>query len=121
MAKTGKTTRGKLVRSLVSPSSIAVEGRAEPRRGRKQSDDNRSGRFDSSAAGRVLTWGTVVSTKHKLKVGLEIVLNESTDEVLARRSDRGKWSTNGLKPRGSLKLKLTKEQRKALQTPAYMR
>jgi hypothetical protein len=62
-----------------------------------------------------------MSTKRKLKVGLEIVLNESTDEVLARRSERGEWSTNGLKPRGSLKLRLSKEQRKALQTPAYMR
>lgn len=121
MAKTTKTTRDSSVRSVVFGSSTAVEGRAERARDRKQPDDNRGAHLNSSAAGQVFDRRTSVSTKRKLKVGLEIVLNETTDEVLARRSERAKWSTNGLRPRGSLKLKLSKEQRKALQTPAYMR
>lgn len=59
--------------------------------------------------------------KRKPKVGVTYILNETTEEALAKRTERHEWLGNGLVPRGRLKLKLTKQQHKALQTPSYLR
>ncbi len=105
------------IRTVVSASPKPVEDRL---RGLQKLDDNRSGRAGSSATDGAFERRRAVATK-KLKVGVTYVLNESTDDALLKCGERHKWSRNGLVPRNKLKLKLTKQQHKALQTPSYMR
>ena len=62
-----------------------------------------------------------MSSKGKPKVGVTYVQNETTDEALRKGTERHVWSRNGLLPRDKLKLKLTKLQHKAVQTPSYLR
>jgi hypothetical protein len=104
-------------RTIGSRSSKSVEGR---RRDLPKLDDNRSRRFGSSATDGAFERRSAVHTK-KLEVGVTYVLNETTDDALAKRGERYTWSRNGLLPRNKLKLKLTKKQHKTLQTPSYMR
>lgn len=103
---------------LVSASPKPVEGRT---RGLHKLDDNRNARSASSATGGSFERRSAVSTQRKPKVGVTYVLNETTDEALRKGAERHVWSRNGLVPRGKLKLKLTKQQNKALQTPSYLR
>lgn len=104
-------------RAIGSGSSKPVEGR---RRDLPKLDDNRSTRFGSSATDGTFERRSTVHAK-KLEVGVTYVLNETTEDALAKLGERHVWSRNGLLPRNKLKLKLTKKQHKTLQTPSYMR
>jgi hypothetical protein len=104
-------------RAIGSPSSKPVEGR---RRDLPKLDDNRSRRFGSPATDGAFERRRAVRAK-KLEVGITYVLNETTEDALAKRGERHAWSRNGLLPRNKLKLKLTRKQHKMLQTPSYMR
>jgi hypothetical protein len=103
------------IRKLGSPPSKPVEDRV---RGPRKLDDNRSTRAGSSAADGAFERSRAVAAK-KSKVGVTYVLNESIDDALLKRDERHTWSRNGLVPRS--KLRLTKRQQKAVQTPSYMR
>ena len=90
-------------RTIGSISSKPVEGRS---RDLQKQDDNRSRRFGSSATDGAFERRSAVHAK-KLEVGVTYVLNETTEEALAKRGERHTWSRNGLLPRNKLKLKLT--------------
>lgn len=105
------------LRRLLSPPSKPVGGHTP---GRTTPEDNRGHRLASSATGAALKRRSKLA-KPKLKVGLTFVLGQTTDDVLAKSAEGHKWSRNGLVPRGKLKLKLTKRQHKAVQTPSYLR
>ncbi len=104
-------------RAIGSGLSKPVEGRS---RDWPKLDDNRSRCFGSSATDGAFERRSTVRPK-KLEVGVTYVLNETTEDALAKRGERHAWSRNGLLPRNKLKLKLTKKQNKTLQTPSYMR
>ena len=118
MARLRKSGSERREAPLGFASSKPVDGRP---RGLHKPDDNRNQRSASSATGGSFERRIVVSSKGKPKVGVTYVLNETTDEALRKGTERHVWSRNGLVPRDKLKLKLTKLQHKALQTPSYLR
>ncbi len=104
-------------RTIGSAPPKPVEGRV---RGLPKLDDNLHESAGSSATDGAFERSKAVATR-KLKVGVTYVLNETIDDALLKRGERHTWSRNGLVPRSKLKLKLTKKQHKAVQTPSYLR
>lgn len=104
-------------RTVGSALSKPVKDRV---RGLQKLDDNRRSRAGSSATDGAFERRSAVATK-KAKVGVTYVLNESIDDALNKQDERHTWSRNGLVPRSKLKLRLTKQQQKVVQTPSYLR